>query len=343
MVCEKNIVEEVSGWLRVFDDGSVDRTWTGPPEVKFMAEPVPPHSEFINGVATRDVVIDPKSGLRVRIYLPDTADYEKLPILLHFHGGGFCISQADWYMYYSIYTRLALSAKAICVSVYLRLAPEHRLPAACHDGFSALLWLRSLAQSGSSSSHEPWLNAYADFNRVFLIGDSSGGNLVHQVAAWAGKLDLGPLRLAGAIPIHPGFVRSQRSKSELEEPESPFLTLDMVDKFLKLALPVGSTKDHPITCPMGAGISGLRLPPMLFCVAEKDLIRDTEMEYYEAVKKACNTNNNNYEEVDHVELLISSGMGHSFYLNKIAVDMDNKTAQETQKLIQGIADFINKH
>ncbi|GFZ02653.1 hypothetical protein Acr_15g0012610 [Actinidia rufa] len=315
MVCEKNIVEEVSGWLRVFDDGSVDRTWTGPPEVKFMAEPVPPHSEFINGVATRDVVIDPKSGLRVRIYLPDTADYEKLPILLHFHGGGFCISQADWYMYYSIYTRLALSAKAICVSVYLRLAPEHRLPAACHDGFSALLWLRSLAQSGSSSSHEPWLNAYADFNRVFLIGDSSGGNLVHQVAAWAGKLDLGPLRLAGAIPIHPGFVRSQRSKSELEEPESPFLTLDMVDK----------------------------LPPMLFCVAEKDLIRDTEMEYYEAVKKACNTNNNNYEEVDHVELLISSGMGHSFYLNKIAVDMDNKTAQETQKLIQGIADFINKH
>ncbi|KAL6989562.1 hypothetical protein U1Q18_015315, partial [Sarracenia purpurea var. burkii] len=336
MVCEKKIVEEVSGWLRMFDDGSVDRTWTGPPEVKFMTEPVRPHQEFIDGVATRDVTIDLQSGLRVRIYLPEgTQSYrpvienERLPILLHFHGGGFCISQPDWYMYYHIYTRLARSAKAICVSVYLRLAPEHRLPAACDDGWSSLLWLRSLAKE---DSHEPWLNAYADFNRVFLIGDSSGGNLVHDVAARAGKVDLSPVRLAGAIPIHPGFVRSKRSRSELEQVESPLLTLDMVDKFLGMALPVGSTKDHPITCPMGnvaPPIAAVKLPPILFCVAEKDLIRDTEMEYYEAAKKANKD----------LELMINSGMGHSFYLNKIAVDMDPQTAAESEKLIAGIVDF----
>ncbi|WRX13094.1 Carboxylesterase [Theobroma cacao] len=109
MVQEKKLVDEVSGWLRAYDDGSVDRTWTGPPEVKFMAEAVPPHEDFIEGVATRDVTIDSNSGLRVRIYLPEqvlTAK-TKLPILLHFHGGGFCISQADWYMYYHIYARLA--------------------------------------------------------------------------------------------------------------------------------------------------------------------------------------------------------------------------------------------
>ncbi|KAH0981391.1 hypothetical protein GBA52_008568 [Prunus armeniaca] len=67
----KKLVEEVSGWLRVFDDGSVDRTWTGPPEVKFMVEPVAPHNEFIDGVATKDVIVDEPSGLRVRIYLPE--------------------------------------------------------------------------------------------------------------------------------------------------------------------------------------------------------------------------------------------------------------------------------
>lgn len=328
-------MDEVSGWLRVYDDGSVDRTWTGPPEVKFMADPVPPHEEFINGVATRDVTTDAKSGHRVRIYLPDKKphDHNKLPIILHFHGGGFCISQADWYMYYSIYTRLARSARAICVSVYLRLAPEHRLPAACDDGFSALLWLRSLARG---ESYEPWLNNYADFNRVFLIGDSSGGNLVHEVAARAGRVDLGPLRLAGGIPVHPGFARSERSKSELEQPESPFLTLDMVDKFLGFALPVGCTKDHPITCPMGpaAGLlDGLKLPPFLLCVAENDLIRDTNMEYYEIMKKANKD----------VELLINPGMGHSFYLNKIAVDMDPLTAAQTSGLIEGIIEFIKKH
>ncbi|EOY19596.1 Alpha/beta-Hydrolases superfamily protein [Theobroma cacao] len=227
-----------------------------------MAEAVPPHEEFIEGVATRDVTSDSDSSLKVRIHLLEQSltTKTKLPIILHFHGGGFCISQADWYMYYIIYTRLARSVPAICVSVYLRLAPENKLPAACDDGYATLLWLKSLAK---------------------------GGNIMHQVAARAGNLDLSPLRLAGGIPIHPGFVRAERSKLELEQPESPFLTLDMVDKFLALALPVGSTKDHPITCPMGPAapaMEGLNLPPFLFCVAENDLIKDTEMEYYEAMK-----------------------------------------------------------
>ncbi|KAJ6713930.1 CELL DEATH ASSOCIATED PROTEIN [Salix viminalis] len=224
-----------------------------------MSEPVPPHEEFIEGVATRDVTIDENSGLGARIYLPQhepdrSADHNsnKLPVIIHFHGGGFCISRADWYMYYYIYSRLARSAPAIVVSVYLRLAPEHRLPAAIDDGFSALMWLRALAR-GDHDSYEPWLSNYGDFNRVFLIGDSSGANLVHHVAARAGEVDLSPVRLAGGIPVHPGFVRSERSKSEMEQPESPFLTLDMVDRFLKLALPKGCSKDHPFTCPMGPG------------------------------------------------------------------------------------------
>ncbi|KAL4367534.1 hypothetical protein GQ457_05G033310 [Hibiscus cannabinus] len=93
MVEEEKVVNEVSGWLRVYDDGSVDRTWTGPLEVKFMAEPVPPHDQFIDGVATWDVTIDPSSNLRVRIYFPeerqDPTSETMLPIILHFHGGGF--------------------------------------------------------------------------------------------------------------------------------------------------------------------------------------------------------------------------------------------------------------
>ena len=301
-----------------------------------MAESVPPHEDFLDGVATRDVLADPTSGLKVRIYMPErtvASAGDKLPVVIHFHGGGFCISRPDWYMYYSPYAKLAASAGVIVVSVYLRLAPEHRLPAACDDGYASLLWLRSLARG---DSHEEWLNSRADFTRVFLIGDSSGGNIVHQVASRAGDADLTPVKVAGAIPIHPGFVRVARSKSELENPESPFLTLDMVDKFLGFALPKGSNKEHPITCPMGEAappLQGLRLPPVLLCVAEKDLILDTEMVYYEAMKRSGK----------EVELMESSGMGHSFYLNKIAVKMDPHTAQQTDKLFAAVADFIHKH
>ncbi|GFP93934.1 probable carboxylesterase 17 [Phtheirospermum japonicum] len=336
MVDEKKVIDEVSGWLKLYDDGSVDRTWTGPPQVKFMSDPVPPHQHFIDGVATIDTTS--ADGLKLRIYLPEKQenDPKKHPILMHFHGGGFCISEADWFMYYAIYKRLAHASRAIVVSVYLRRAPEHRLPAACDDGYAALLWLRSAALGDFPP---PWLredHGGADFERVFLIGDSSGGNIVHQVAARVGYEDLTPLKIGGAIPIHPGFCRSRRSKSELEQPETPFLTLDMVDKFLKLSLPVGATKDHPITCPMGEEappLEELRLPPYLYCLAEQDLVKDTQMEFYEAMRRAKK----------HVELFVSEGVGHSFYLNKIAVDNDAVTGDQTEKLFQRIAEFINKH
>ncbi|XP_061368640.1 carboxylesterase 15-like [Gastrolobium bilobum] len=335
MVQDKKLVDEVSCWLRIYEDGSVDRTWTGPPEVKFMVEPVPPHEQFIDGVATRDVTTYDGSGHCMRIYLPEKTpdDNGKLPILLHFHGGGFCISEPDWFMYYQFYTRLTRSNRTICVSPFLRRAPEQRLPAAIDDGFSVLVWLQSVARG---DSHEPWLKEHGDFNRVFLTGDSSGGNIVHEVAARAGSVDLSPVRLAGGIPVHPGFIRSDRSRSEMEMPESPFLTLDMVDKFLSLALPLGCTKDHPITCPMGMAappLDGLKLPPFLLCLAEMDLVKDTQMEYYEAMKKA-----NKY-----VNLFVSTGMTHSFYLNKIAVDIDPNTSAQTRALIARIKEFIDKH
>ncbi|XP_054816254.1 probable carboxylesterase 6 [Prosopis cineraria] len=329
----RKLVDQVGCWLRLYDDCSVDRTWTGPPNFKLLTEPVPPHPEFLDGVATQDVVIDSVSGQRVRIYLRETKSHDKLPILLHFHGGGFCISQADWFMYHQFYSRLTGTARVICVSVYLRLAPENRLPAAIDDAFSGLIWLQSVAKR---EKNPPECLVSADFNRIFLIGDSTGGNLVHEVAVRAGKHDLTPLRVAGGIEVHPGFVRSRRSKSELENPQSPILSLDMIDKMLILGLPVGSNKDHPITCPMGEAAPSLKdveVPPLLVCLAEKDLMVDTEMEYCEAMKKAKK----------EVEVFVSKDMGHAFYLNSVAVETDADTAEQTECLIGKIKEFIDSH
>ncbi|PRQ55734.1 putative carboxylesterase [Rosa chinensis] len=334
MVQEKKVVIQVSDWLRVYDDGSVDRTWTGLPEFTFLFHSVSPHEEFINGVATKDVVIDKTSDHRVRIYLPERKpednDDTKLPIILHFHGGGFCISEADWYMYYYIYSKITRAANAIVVSVYLRQAPEHRLPAQIDDSFSALLWLRSVAQA---DSYEPWLNEHANLNRIFLIGDSSGGNIVHEVAARAGNADLGQFKLSGGILIQPGFVRVTRSKSELEQPQTSFFNVDMVDKLFSFSLPMGSTKDHRITCPMGSlapPLDSLKLPPMLIFIGGIDIFQDTEMEYYEAMKKA------NHD----VQLLTIPGMRHAFYLN---ADMDPRMAAPTESLVSGVVEFVKKH
>ncbi|KMZ60361.1 alpha/beta-Hydrolases superfamily protein [Zostera marina] len=346
---ERIIVEEVSGWLRVFDDGSVDRTWMGPSEVEFLAKPYHPAPEEalkLDGIILHDFTATAPFNLSLRVYIPVDTITTKLPVILHFPGGGFCISRPTWYMYYQFYSRIATACQAIVISVTTRLAPEQRLPAAIDDCYTALLWLRSLArstgdQSQSSLSDKDGLGLHdkIDFSRVFLMGDSSGGNLVHFVAARAGSEEDRfwlPMKLAGAIAIHPGFVRSYRSKSELEGKDNPFLTLDMVDKFLALALPVGATKDHPFSCPMGDAappLESLRLPPMIVVVANDDLIRDTEMEYVEALKKAGKD----------VELFENNGVGHSFYLNKIAVDHDPCVGTATCNLIDGVKEFLRRH
>ncbi|KAJ8749180.1 hypothetical protein K2173_018651 [Erythroxylum novogranatense] len=145
--------------------------------------------------------------------------------------------------------------------------------------------------------------------------DSFIGNLVYEVAARVGREDLRSMRLTEGILIHLRFVRLERSKSELEQLQSPLLTLDMVDNLLGFALSVGCNKDHPLTFLIGLAtllLDTLNLSSFLLCVRKNDKVRDTEMEYYKAIIR---TNKN-------MTLLTNLRMGHNFYLNKIAMDMD---------------------
>ncbi|CAN6333085.1 unnamed protein product [Urochloa humidicola] len=338
----RKVVDEVSGWLRVFDDGSVDRTWTGPPEALPLMQPVPPYSEPRDGHTLHDIPGEPN----LRVYLPEQAHGgARLPVIVHLHGGGFCISHPSWLMYHHFYSRLACAVPAAVVSVELPLAPERRLPAHIDTGVAALRRLRSIALSeeGGALDDEPaakLLREAADVSRVFLVGDSSGANLVHFVAARVGEDDAAnwaPLRVAGGIPIHPGFVREARSRSELEtKADSVFFSLDMLDKFNAMALPAGATREHPFTCPTGPQappLESVPLPPMLVSVGENDLVRDTNLECCDALRAAGKD----------VEVLLSRGMSHAFYLNKFAVDMDPATGERTRELIDAITSFVARH
>ncbi|RLN12591.1 putative carboxylesterase 7 [Panicum miliaceum] len=68
------------------------------------------------------------------------------------------------------------AAGAVAVSVNYRLAPEHPLPAAYDDAWAALQWTVSSCLSGP----EPWLADHGDAKRIFLAGDSAGGNIAHN-------------------------------------------------------------------------------------------------------------------------------------------------------------------
>ncbi|KAL8111694.1 putative carboxylesterase 16 [Apium graveolens] len=147
---------------------------------------------FSDGVATKDIHIDPLTSLSVRIFLPETAlsltnkkvnafpaekkvgyggylppageNARKLPVILQFHGGGFVSGSNDSVANDLFCRRIAKMCDAIVVAVGYRLAPENRFPAAFDDGVKVLNWLGKQANLAecrkllgkSYSVHHSW-------------------------------------------------------------------------------------------------------------------------------------------------------------------------------------------
>ena len=146
-----HVVEDLHGVLQLFSDGSV---------VRGDESAIMPSGRFpdVPGVQWKGVVYDATRGLRARVYRPPAAaagEGRKLPVLVYFHGGGYCLREYDQPMFHSCCQRLAAELPAVVLSAQYRRAPEHRLPAAVEDGAAFLSWLRIQAAPGAPGA-EPW-------------------------------------------------------------------------------------------------------------------------------------------------------------------------------------------
>lgn len=222
-----SIIAELPGFLQVFSDGSVKR---------FNPEVSPASLEFAGGYKSKDLVIDPSKPVTARLFLPCTQDpTQPLPVLVYFHGGGFCIGSTTWSGFHNFLGGLCARAQALIVSVDYRLAPEHRLPVAYQDCYSSIKWLSSNARD------EPWL-ARADISRVFLAGESAGGNIVHNVMLCVAQHEIDGINIKGLLIVHPFFGSEGKIESELADGVAE--AVDMSDVFWRLSLPEQSDRDH---------------------------------------------------------------------------------------------------
>jgi acetyl esterase/lipase len=157
------VVREFGPLLRVYKSGRIERP--------LVAPPVEPGHDAATGVQSKDVHLGSYS---VRLYLPPVATADgakaKLPVVVYVHGGGFVAESAASPGYHLFLNRLAAACPALVVSVDYRLAPEHPLPAGYDDCLAALKWVLSAA--------DPWVAAHGDLARVFVAGDSAGGNVL---------------------------------------------------------------------------------------------------------------------------------------------------------------------
>lgn len=242
------------GVLQLYSDGTIFRS----KNIDFSRFPVVDDSS----VLFKDCLFDKKHNLYLRLYKPAAAaessavipkaatddkyrsygrgGHRKIPLVCYLHGGGFCVGSRAWPNSHSCCTRLASGLGALVVAPDYRLAPEHRLPAAMEDAHEAIKWLRDQATScgqeegKNGCGYDGWLrNVDIDFDRVFVIGDSSGGNIAHHLAVRlsgsAAEEELKPVRVRGYILLAPFFGGVARTKSE-EGPSESLLSLEILDR-----------------------------------------------------------------------------------------------------------------
>lgn len=299
-----SVVEEIQGLIRVHKHGYVER-----PQVVPCVTASSKMSPELN-VTSRDMAIDSATNTWARFYVP-ISQHKKMPFLVYFHGGGFCVGSAAWSCYHDFLARLSAKVECVIMSVNYRLAPENPLPAPYDDGLKAIMWVKQqmLHQQHNKGGSE-WWTSKCNFSSVFLGGDSAGANIAYNVATRLCACDgaaLRPLNLKGLILIQPFFGGEVRTGSEKCMAQSPGSALNLAasDTYWRLALPCGANRDHPWCNPLvKVKLEELKLMRTLVCISEMDILKDRNLEFCDALVRAGK----------RVEYGVFRGVGHAFQI-----------------------------
>ncbi|CAF2145019.1 unnamed protein product, partial [Brassica napus] len=156
----------------------------------------------------------------------------------------------DFKLYDDFCNLMARVLNVVVASPSYRLAPEHRLPAAYHDGADALTFIRK--------SDDEWIKSHVYLFNVFLMGTGSGGNLAYSVGHRVANVLDPLLRICGLILHHPFFGGEERCESKIRHENDRVFPPAVGDLCWELCLPVGENRDHAYSNPtMGDGLEVL--------------------------------------------------------------------------------------
>lgn len=311
------IAHDFPPFFRAYTDGRVERF--------FGTDVVPPSVDSASGVSTKDVTVAPETGVSARVFKPNiTHPDRKLPLVIYFHGGAFCLGSPFCSTYHNYVSSLVAEANVVAVSVDYRLAPEYPVPIAYEDSWAALQWVASHALGRGP---EAWLNDYSDFDLVFLAGDSAGANIAHNMAIRAGVEGLSGVKLSGICLVHPYFGRRKADCDSRGFRESLTDKKPGVDNRWLFVCPTTGIDDPRINPAADGELARLGCSKVMVCVAEKDTLRDRGLFYHEVLGKSG--------WVGELEMVETEEEDHVFYLF-------NPHCERAAALMKRLTIFLNE-
>jgi acetyl esterase len=209
------------------------------------------------------------NGVLVRIYKNSNKPNQR--VIIYYHGGGFVL--------YGIFShdyacrRLSVLNDCIVVSVDYQLAPEHPFPAAHHDSFNALKWVReNIAAYGGNP------------NDLVVAGDSAGGNLA---ACMAHRCKQAGIPLKAQILVYPWIDGKLNNPSIDRNASGYLLEKETVFWFRRQYTPNPDDYCNPEVSPKyEQDFTGLA--PAFVLTAEFDPLLDDGYLYAEQLKQGGN-------------------------------------------------------
>ena len=228
----------------------------------------------------------PHGMLGVRVYRPKTEGLKGA--LLYFHGGGYIVGNLD--SEHGRCVDYAEQADCVVVSVDYRLAPEFVFPSQHDDGWAALAWLLSHAQSLG-----------VDPAKIAVGGGSAGAALAAGLALRA--RDEGSPSICFAMLVQPVVDPHAGSHSARTFNDTPFLKGSQLPGVWKLYLgspaPTGKLLSYAAALATD-DFSGF--PPSLLLIGNVDPARDEGLELARRLVRAGS----------EVELHLIPGAPHGF-------------------------------
>ncbi|TNE57137.1 MAG: alpha/beta hydrolase [Alphaproteobacteria bacterium] len=200
--------------------------------------------------------------------------------ILNLHGGGFTACGLHSHRAHAMW--LAEISGCNVLTVDYRLAPEHPFPAGLEDCEAAYDWLRENTLDGRQAAE-----------KVFVMGDSAGGNLT---AALTLKLkDQGKVLPDGLMMMSPVMDLSFSGQSWEQNKESDILIgpmsrgfgqhdLSAQEKFDQSLYLQGQDGAQPYASPLNGDLTGF--PPFICVASDVEVLRDDSIHFVEKARAA---------------------------------------------------------